>query len=241
MLSKDRKIQLSENGSLDLAKQIQYCQRYGSSFVSYDSGEVLLDPETAENLSFMLNTDKDHLDCLKLIHSQNSKYNRLLKRVKKFFELGDCLFLTLTFRDDVLESTSHDTRRKYVRRFLKKYSNAFVANIDFGRKKGREHYHALIVYPDPGMLTGWTYGFSNAKKCFDGVESEKKLTHYILKIANHFVKESVGSDRLIYSVYRSLWTYTPDIEFIHLEAEQLTFWNGMPGNYSNFDKEEYLE
>lgn len=241
MISRDRKKELFDNGSYKLAKYIQYCQRYQMPLFDYKTGDLLLDVETADNLSFMLNNDSDHKDCLKIIHSDNARYNRLLKRISKFFEIGQCLFLTLTFRDDVLADTSPNTRRKYVRRFLKSYSNAFVANIDFGSKTGREHYHALIVYPDPSLLQSWNYGFSNARICSNDSDSEKKLTHYLIKIANHFVKESVGSDRLIYSVYRGKWTYNPPVQYLHLEAEQLTFWNGLPGNYSNFDNKDYLE
>lgn len=242
MISRERRKELIDNKSMELCKQIQYCQRYKQNYFDFKSGEMVLDVETADNLFFMLKNDKDFSDCLKIIHSDSSRYNRLYKRIMKYFEIGDCLFLTLTFRDDVLESTDKKTRRVYVRRFLKEFSNAFLANIDYGAKTGREHYHALIVYPDPSMLAAWSYGFSNAKRCIYDAESGVRLANYILKIANHFVKDSVGSDRLIYSVYRGKWVYKdPPPEFIYLEDEQLTFWDGMPGNYNKFDRGDYLE
>ena len=266
MLSKQRKQDLKSNGSYDLAKQIQYCQRYDVPFCDLKTGDVLLDKAQANELSWLLSNDQDHKDALKLIHSENSKYNRLLKRIFKYIDMGQCLFLTLTFRDEVLSATSKETRRKYVRRFLRKFSNAFVGNIDYGKKTSREHYHALIVYDDPEMLKEWVYGFSSAKYVFDSKESLERITRYILKLTNHFVKESTGNERLIYSVYRDYWK-EPDFkdyrfekiengqfntgenkfnikvsktENIHLDNEQMTFWNGQVGNYSNFDIEDYL-
>ena len=49
----------------------------------------------------------------------------------------DCkiVFGTLTFRNDVLDKTSKETRRRYVARFLNKTTIHYKANIDFGKKK----------------------------------------------------------------------------------------------------------
>lgn len=59
---------------------------------------------------------------------------------------GNAKFLTLTFNDSFFDrGTSEDTRRKYIRRFLKEQCQEYVANVDYGDKNGREHFHAIVV------------------------------------------------------------------------------------------------
>ena len=132
------------------------------------------------------------------INSASLKRNqRLKKRIASYINSGNCLFLTLTFNDDVLERTNEETRRKYVRRFLKSYSNCYVANIDYGLENEREHYHAVMVYPFRIDSTEWPYGFSNIKKVKMG--SESAISKYINKLTNHAIKNTSKRNALIYS------------------------------------------
>ena len=80
-------------------------------------------------------------ECFRVNHANNARKNRVQSRVKSLLE-KPCVFLTFTFSDDTLSRTSSTTRRRYVRQFLDNYG-AYVANIDFGARNGREHYHAI--------------------------------------------------------------------------------------------------
>lgn len=128
------------------------------------------------------------------------RQKRLQVRIRSMLksEIG-CTFCTLTFTDDVLQNTSPDTRRQYVRRFLKDQlgeERRYVANIDFGKVNGREHYHAVIE----GRLdpVAWKYGALNVKAVCKTSEP-KALAKYVAKLSNHAIKETCKRSVLIYS------------------------------------------
>lgn len=73
------------------------------------------------------------------------RYRRVFQRVSKFVERGEGVFLTLTFNDDALK-TDIKTRRVYVARCMRSLSSDYVANIDYGTKSEREHYHGLFRF-----------------------------------------------------------------------------------------------
>ncbi len=136
--------------------------------------------------------------CEKLYKSHSAKIHRVNKRILRMLynndnTLNDCLFLTLTFTNDVLLNTSQESRRSYVSRFLKKYSNNYVANIDFGDINGREHYHAVIKC-DKVDYANWLYGAINFERIKNTPE---KIGTYINKLSAHAVKDSTRF--LIYS------------------------------------------
>ena len=125
---------------------------------------------------------------------------RLKKRIEQMLTTSSvCVFLTLTFRDDVLANTNSETRRQYVRKWLKLNSTEYVANIDFGGKNGREHYHAVSnARVDPKT---WSYGNCGVEKVRYSPESKSpvKLAKYVAKLTNHAIKETTKRCALIYS------------------------------------------
>ena len=194
---------LVKSGKYDVWRNCQFAQN--SKFLAETYGteifkkyELYLGVEN--NLNFFENK------CCKQIYDSNRQRNRRLKD-KLTYQLinNDCLFLTLTFRDDVLEKTSHQTRRDYIRRYLKSLCSSFyVANIDYGDKEKnsqsneREHYHA-IVNLDYINLDSYIYGFIYAEKIKKS-SNVRALTKYINKLTCHAYKDSTkGRDRLIYS------------------------------------------
>lgn len=260
----ERYLELSDSGYLAEFKKLFHCVNSHSDYVDFASGEVEMDFETANNIWSFLQYSKDFDDCLKIIHADNVRYNRLLNRIKRFLDLGDCVFFTLTFTDDVLNNTNEDTRRKYVRRFLKQHSSLYIANIDFGPKTNREHYHGVIVIDYDkinSFVASWAHGFANARLIIDNKQSSERVSRYMLKIANHFVKKSVKRNYVIYS--RESVKFAPDlsnffslgvadsfgnltdvhvfrIERFYLPDVQLSFWNHLPHlNDSNFDLDDY--
>lgn len=149
-----------------------------------------------------LNGDYEALEEAKKIN--NAFYQRLKtlrSRVADILNNGDVLFLTLTFTNECLNDTTEQTRRKYVHRYLKKYSNLYVANIDYGAKKHREHYHALISTKQIN-LNEWNdkHGSIDMLHVPTNTEKDKTcLSKYIAKLSNHAIKETTKRAALIYS------------------------------------------
>jgi hypothetical protein len=121
--------------------------------------------------------------------------------------IPNCIFLTLTFRDDVLANTSEETRKKYIQRFLKEQCSLYIANIDYGTKKGREHYHAVVI-PKYNQIDGSFYRTNYGSIDFErvrnkgGVDTEatsKRLAKYVSKLVNHAIKETTRKCQVIYS------------------------------------------
>lgn len=124
---------------------------------------------------------------------------RLKDRIMKYLLNGSCIFVTLTFTDDVLDSTNEETRRKYVQRYLKSISDYYIANIDYGvddRYTHREHYHALVL--KEFIEEKWTYGYTWFERVHKA-NSEFDLAKYISKLTNHAIKESTKRCCYIYS------------------------------------------
>lgn len=125
--------------------------------------------------------------------------SRLRNRITKMLENGNCLFITFTFNDIILNTTTYDIRRRYVREFLKSYSDYYIANIDFGEKKGREHYHAILL-ADKVNHKSWRYGSINFKKVKTDKKSIEAVTLYVNKMSSHALKKTTGNNfPLIYS------------------------------------------
>lgn len=142
-------------------------------------------------------------DILKLADKINGNFykrkSRLRNRITRMLDTGNCLFITLTFNDIVLNKSSYDIRRRYVREFLKEYSDYYIANIDFGEKNGREHYHAILL-ADKVSNRSWRYGAINFKKIHKDKKSIEAISLYVNKLSNHALKKSTGrSFPLIYS------------------------------------------
>ena len=60
------------------------------------------------------------------------------KRIREHLEdiiSKPSLFLTLTFTEEVLSTTSQSTRRQYVSRLLGAFKVPYIANIDFGNSE----------------------------------------------------------------------------------------------------------
>lgn len=199
----ERKAKVISSG---LVKQVKSVKR--AIFVDgwlRTTGEILkadMDYETAvEQRFFYRQFYPDDWHEAELVADANKhQVYRLRKRIETMLTTSqDCVFLTITFRDDVLAKTSPETRRQYVRKWLKDNSTKYVANIDFGGKNGREHYHAVSdARIDP---LSWPYGNCGVEKVRYAPESKSpvKLAKYVSKLTNHAIKETTKRCALIYS------------------------------------------
>lgn len=129
------------------------------------------------------------------------RVNRFLKDMVECYSDSQFYFVTLTF-DDRSISLKENTRHQYAQKFFKSVSRAYIANVDYGSKKQREHYHGVVVFrhsiesPKQAQLE-WTHGFSNIKVCGindndDDHKNKYRLSSYILKLTNHAGKLTAG-------------------------------------------------
>lgn len=132
--------------------------------------------------------------------SKYKRVQRIKKRVEEIVLSGSAIFVTLTFTDSVLDSTTVETRKKYVKRYLKSNCSIYVANKDFGATNGREHYHAIVNSPTKLDLSQWfQYGAINVQKVRQSNKDLTKVSKYVAKLTNHAIKETATNQRLIYS------------------------------------------
>lgn len=133
----------------------------------------------------------------KINYSQYKRVKRLKDKIAFMLNKGKCIFLTFTFTDEVFSKTNENTRRQKVRRFLSSYNCDYVANKDYGAKKGREHYHALIQ-TDKVNYADYNYGALNGQ-IVASISDNIKLAKYIAKLTNHAIKETCKGSRIIYN------------------------------------------
>lgn len=164
-----------------------------------DYGEIL-DNRKMSNYQIMSTLKAlPTFDCaFRLNDSEYKKAKRVQKKINDLVISKNAIFLTLTFNDKVLSSTSFQTRRKYVARFLKSNCERYVANVDFGSKNGREHYHA-VVDTDINLAYWHRYGAINAERVRNTNDDVKRVSKYVAKLTNHALKNKQEQVRLIYS------------------------------------------
>ena len=136
------------------------------------------------------------------------KLKRIRKRLqnieKIYFENPkdyNLLFLTFTFRDEILERNKPKSLRTQVARFLKEYTIDYLANCDYGSINGRLHYHSVVVVQGKLDYRIWQkqFGALNGKKVNVSEDAPKRLAKYMHKLALHSIKESTKYQGLIYS------------------------------------------
>lgn len=138
-------------------------------------------------------------DCaMRLNKSKKRKTNKVKTKINELVLSGNAIFITLTFNDKTLSKTSPETRRRYVARYLKENCDKYVANIDFGAKKGREHYHA-VVSSDLDFTKWHKYGAIKVERVRTSENDLTRVSLYVSKLTNHALKLGENAPRLIYS------------------------------------------
>lgn len=163
-------------------------------------------------------------ECRKYYLSRQAKQRRLFKRISKYFNRGFAFFVTLTFDDYYLQSLSFASKREAVTSFFRGLNAFYIANVDYGEKNNRIHYHAFIVLeniPDNVNIKkiknrlfynipGWRFGFSSFA-IINGYDSDiKRISKYINKLTNHAVKDT--ADKIIYCRKVPSWAKVLDYE-----------------------------
>lgn len=139
----------------------------------------------------------------RLYQGNKKRRERIKARIERMYQTKKALFLTLTFSDKMFaRNCSPETRRRYISRFLKSECSEYLANIDFGKKNEREHYHAVVVPKTIIHFEKYRDLFDsniNAKKIRFDDTSIKFVGRYINKLTNHALKENGFYKRLIFS------------------------------------------
>ena len=126
---------------------------------------------------------------------------RLKKTITEILKnhLKESYFLTLTFNEEFLKSTTKKERLKIIESFLNNQTDKYILNCDYGKENKREHYHALVVAKDKYInftLYNSKYGNINSismnKYKNQSIESK---TNYLL---THALKET-STKKIIYS------------------------------------------
>lgn len=199
MIDADTRLRIINSGLIDLILKQQWAIYIGDIDSPFYSLDISL-----------YYSKEDIKIANKMINSKNQKLYRFKKRAKSMIESLETaknsnlkiLFLTLTFNDETLADTTKETRRRYISRFLSGCCVDYIANIDFGKLNGREHYHALVLVD--GKIDLQTYGFGSinlenvSKRIYKG-NNLRRITKYVNKLANHATKDgTLCVDRLIY-------------------------------------------
>lgn len=132
--------------------------------------------------------------------SRYKKKAKIQKRISPWVINGNAIFITITFDNKgILENTSELTRRRYVSRWLKSIYRDYVANIDYGDKNGREHYHAIVNAVNGDIPDNWDYGFIKSDPVRIQAASDTRLSKYMSKLTHHAIKNSGQLKKVIYS------------------------------------------
>lgn len=143
---------------------------------------------------------KQYKEFERLSHARCQRVNRLKKRISYMVGLSPCVFLTLTFTDLILDSTSELQRKRFVRDYLHSFRCLYIANQDFGKTYGREHYHAIIGCERVDYsLWNKKFGSVNGLKVGYSSKDFEKLGKYIAKLTNHAIKVTNKRSVIMYS------------------------------------------
>lgn len=143
-------------------------------------------------------------DCRKIIDCHYKRASRVKKRIEEMLNYGVCNFITLNFSNKALDMTTKEQRKNLVKRYLKSQSEKYIANIDFGSKNGREHYHAIVIgkidySPWHHMLGLQHFGGVKGEMIHNSDDDYKKVSKYISKLTNHAIKNTTKGNRILYS------------------------------------------
>ena len=169
--------------------------------VDEDTGEVL--PGTVLNQDYFQLDEETLTECERIRNSKNKQRQKIEEHITFLFELQNCdlYFGTFNFNDDALTKTE-DTRKQSIRRLLNKIAEDYILNIDYGEKKGREHYHAIIAirknketkYENEyghlkiKELDAYKYGNYDLEEIKTEKIDKERLARYITKLTMHSVK-----------------------------------------------------
>lgn len=149
---------------------------------------------------------QEYIECSKIYNAnrqrKHNNWNEIckwvfLKLYYKPWQNYNIIFGTLTFDDETLKNTCKRTRTRYITKFLSAETIHYVANIDFGEKNHREHYHFIAIVKDKINCKNWVYGGNKMKKVLITPYDLKRVKNYVMKLNNHSYKATTKQQRII--------------------------------------------
>lgn len=135
--------------------------------------------------------------------AQQRKLKRLKDKIETMITENNCLFVTMTFNNIVLASTSDKTRLRYIKSYLNEQAENYILNIDYGDKNNREHYHAIIKpkYKNKIYYSAYKYGSIKAEYIKQNrlKNQNETIEDLIERLTNHAIKDTTKDNRIIYS------------------------------------------
>lgn len=192
-----------ELGLPAIAKKVSYCyyMHFNNRFSSDIEFDNVLSLKTVYEIEefYRKYYPAEWKEAFRINQADYKRKKRLKARICEMIK-EPCVFLTLTFTDDCLKSINLETMRKYVRRYLKIFSDTYIANIDFGELNERVHYHALAVNNGTFDFNDWKCGNVDFERVADSDQlTATKLAQYVSKLTNHAIKETTKRSCIIYS------------------------------------------
>ena len=201
MIDYEYKARLLAEGLPDLSKKVSVAQWL--DYAHKEPKPYTMPIFTANVVDTIMTNDRpeDWNESKKINRAEFARSVRLYHRIEDMLVSSSegSLFLTLTFTNDTLASTNEQTRRKYVSRFLKSCGARYVANVDYGAQRGREHYHAVVAAPSIDLKAWHEYGAIKAEKIRVYDATSKSLGKYVSKLSNHAIKITAKRCALMYS------------------------------------------
>lgn len=201
--TKERKIRYLElleknaDGILKLYLKNQYFNNKNSNEILISDGE--LDLMLLKYYPDIFLEIRDIQFMRQYLNNHYKRNNRLKIRIERLLKYDKPIFGTLTFNDSTLENTTEEQRHRIVKDFLGSNCLEYVANIDYGKKREREHYHFISDSKiDPKKWI--SKGLGACKFVFIRENSlPLRLAKYLNKFINHSIKKTTKNHKIIYS------------------------------------------
>lgn len=190
--------------------------------------ELIAEPHTDffwtsdyENFKDIL-SEEDFKKALRLKKRKRDRRRRCFKKLETIlgmYEESFCnngeycvlVFGTCTFNDKELE-LKEETRTKKINKWLREHFDIALVNIDYGKKKEREHHHFVGITRELLQDTGkrsksgyplyelrhktYKLGFEPDLEIIDDLSNERKLSNYLVKLNFHSNKKSTKNRRI---------------------------------------------
>lgn len=179
--------------------------RFQKQYGTYNNkSDALLSIASSKCDNFIDNYGKETFKAVERIrNSLVKRKQRVKERITHMLSTYDeVVFLTLTFKTPVLKSTTEEERRACVVSFLKSIHFSYVANIDYGKKNGREHYHCVVASRlSAHAILFWRskFGRIGFEQINNHITDASKIGQYIAKLTNHAIKKTTKRQAIIYS------------------------------------------
>lgn len=131
-------------------------------------------------------------ELVKAKKARRARKLRISKYLKSMFMAYDAeklYFLTITFDNDAFKAKS-STRYQNVSRYLNAISYDYMANLDYGSKNKREHYHAVVASDKDLFSLSIPHAFIHYKRIVS--RNPKRIAKYLSKLTNHAQKLTCG-------------------------------------------------